>query len=196
MFLRRVFLLFSCLFLFTLPGCIGLDSMTVIESIRTTPESGAYIEDVPFFAQDAQMCGPSALASVMNYKNLAYVSPVEIATEVYSEKLRGTLPPDMLIYARKYGFNAELYYGGFEDLKEKLNKGIPLILFLNLGLDIYPVGHYIVAVGYSDSEAAVIAHSGLYKELAYSYGRLEKVWSKTGYSTMVIAPGSTSNSAD
>ena len=196
MFSKRAVLL---LLLFILSGCVGFDSAAVIESIRTTPKSGAYIEGVPFFAQDTQMCGPAALASVLGYYKEGSGSAAsleEIAAKVFSEKLDGTLSLDMLLYARSVGFNAEVYSGGFEDLKEKLDRGVPLILFINLGVDLYPIGHYIVLVGYSDTEGVVIAHSGLEREEVYSYGRLKRAWKRTGFSTLSITPGAAAGRAD
>lgn len=111
-----------------------------------------------------------------------------IAREVYNEKLAGTLPMDLLIYAKRKGFAAEYYEGGMEDLKEKLAGGVPLILFLNLGLDAFPVGHYVVAVGYSDRLKKVLAHSGLEPRKVYGYKGLLRAWSKTGFSTLLITP--------
>ncbi|MBI4949133.1 MAG: hypothetical protein HY955_03200, partial [Deltaproteobacteria bacterium] len=110
----------------------------------------------------------------------------EAIIEVYQTKLKGTLPIDMLLFAKDKGMDAAYYKGGFDDLREKIAQKTPLILFLNLGFESYPVGHYIVVVGYSDISGMVIAHSGMDKERAYTYGELEKVWSKTNYSTLLI----------
>jgi ABC-type bacteriocin/lantibiotic exporter with double-glycine peptidase domain len=110
----------------------------------------------------------------------------DITRAIYREKLAGTLLPDMLAYARGAGFNAEVYVGSFEDLKQRLRRGTPLILFIDLGLDIYPVGHFIVVTGYSDSEQAVVAHSGLERDMGYGYTELESAWRRTGYSTLLI----------
>jgi hypothetical protein len=183
--------------MFTAVGCIGPHA--VIDDLRANPGSGALIEDVPFFPQDELMCGPAALLSVIEYlaprawqdgqgAGSADERLNVITREVYSEQLDGTLPMDLLIYAKRKGFAAEYYEGGLEDLKEKLSDGTPLILFLNLGIDAYPIGHYIVAVGYNDRLKKVLAHSGLKSQKVYSYGWLLRAWSKTGFSTLLITP--------
>ncbi len=179
------------LLIFTAVGCIG--PQAVIDDLGANPGSGALIEDVPFFAQDELMCGPAALASVIGYLGeQGGWSPDErldvITLEVYNERLDGTLPIDLLIYAKRKGFAAEYYEGGLKDLKEKLSGGTPLILFLNLGIDAYPIGHYIVAVGYNDRLKKVLAHSGLKPRKVYSYKGLLRTWSKTGFSTLLITP--------
>ncbi|MBE9528425.1 MAG: C39 family peptidase [Proteobacteria bacterium] len=182
-------------------GCAPVGSVGVVESIRATPESGAYIEGVPFFPDRSQMCGPAVLASVVRFLGGTGGATdarlfEDISRAVYREKLKGALLPDMLAYARAAGFNAEVYVGSFEDLKQRLKSGRPLILFINLGLDIYPVGHYIVVTGYSDAEQAVVAHSGLDRDRVYGYTELESAWRKTGYSTLLVTGGPLSDSVD
>lgn len=185
MFLKRTFIFL--IFLVTVAGCAAPGREAVLSSIKSGAGTGAIIEGVPFFPQDGYDCGPAALASVISFYGAA-AEIGEIKGRVYNEKLRGSLAMDMLSYAKERGFEARYYKGSLDDLKESLKKREPLILFLNLGYDFYPVGHYIVAVGMSDKEGAVLAHSGAEKEKAYSFRELEAAWSKTGYSTLLIRP--------
>ncbi|MBI2400120.1 MAG: C39 family peptidase [Deltaproteobacteria bacterium] len=162
-------------------GCAGH-----VDAVK--PESaGLYIEGVPFFPQDEYMCGPAALASVIGYYGSSS-GMKDVAVEVYSEKLKGTLPMDLLLYAKAKGFEAKYYKGSMNGLKESLTRGEPLILFLNLGYSFYPVGHYIVAVGMDQVAGVVFAHSGTEKEQAFTMKELEKSWAKTGYSTLLVRP--------
>lgn len=151
------------------------------------PAASAYIEGVPFFSQNEYMCGPAALASVMGYHGQT-AGMIDVAKEVYSVKLKGTLPMDLLIYAKGKGFEAKYYRGSLEDLKASLERKEPLILFLNLGYSFYPVGHYVVAVGMSEDRSVVFAHSGTEKEKAFAVKELDRAWSKTGYSTLQVKP--------
>jgi len=174
--------------LLLLSSCFAPQRAVLLEGIRKDPSAGAYIEDVPFYPQKDYMCGPAALASVTAYWATGKPDMEEIASGIYLEKLKGTLPMDMLLYARQKGFDAEFYASSMDDLREKLSAGYPLILFLNLGLKSYPVGHYVVAVGYSDAAEAVLVHSGTEKEMVMSYMQLEREWSLTGYSTLIVKP--------
>lgn len=166
-------------------GLIRVSPDHVIEEIRENPGAGAYIDNVPFYAQEEYMCGPSSLASVIGYWD-RNIPDEEIAAEVYDEKLKGTLPVDLLLYARSKGFEAVYYKGGIEDLKEKISLNVPLIVFIDLGYDFYPVGHYMVIVGYNDKSKHVIAYSGVNKNEVYSYSELHKLWSKTNFSTLLV----------
>jgi len=151
------------------------------------PGAGHLIEGVPFYPQQRYMCGPAALASVIGYWG-ASVDVDEIARRVYDEGRRGALPVDMVIYAKERGFDALYYRGGFDDLRERLSEGTPLILFLNVGFRLYPVGHYIVATGYDDRLGAVLAHSGTAKDRVFTYRELERLWGGTSYSTLLVRP--------
>ncbi|MBW7957467.1 MAG: C39 family peptidase [Deltaproteobacteria bacterium] len=182
MSLRNAFFL-SVLLLIS--GCAAPARDAVLASLRADRTAGAYIEGVPFFPQDEYLCGPAALAGVMAFYG-AEESMDGVAGAVYNEKLRGTLPMDLLVYARDRGFETSYYKGGFKDLAERVGKGEPLILFLNLGYDIYPVGHYIIAVGISEKDGVVLAHSGTEREKVYNMKELQKAWSRTGYSTLLV----------
>lgn len=187
--MRRTFAPSLCLIFICLiaVSCSGPSREAVLKDINANPGSGAYILGVPFFPQDEYMCGPAALASVIGYWGKGE-GMEKVAKEVYEEKLKGTLPLDLFLYAKDKGFDAVYYKGSLADLKEKIEAGFPLILFLNLGYESYPVGHYIVAVGYSERSKAVMAHSGMNKEEVFTYDRLLNAWEKTGFSTLLVRP--------
>lgn len=184
----RIFIFIFFLSPFALTACGGPAREAVLKDIRDNPGAGALIKDVPFYPQNDSMCGPAAIASVTGFYG-DKVTLGEAATGVYLAKLKGTLPVDLLIYAKEKGFNARYYQGGFEDLKARISEGRPLILFLNLGFESYPVGHYITAVGFDDGLKAVIAHSGMNREEVFTYERLVIMWEKTGYATLLVTPG-------
>lgn len=146
-----------------------------------------YIEGVPFFPQKQRKCGPAALASVINYWG-GSVSVDAVASQVFNERMAGTLPMDMLIYAKEAGYDAMYYNSGLDDLKRKLSEKKPLILFLNMGYDLYPLGHYIVAVGYDDKSQTVLAYSDMTEKTVFTYDSLNSAWGKTNYSTFLIKP--------
>ncbi|MEK6540255.1 MAG: C39 family peptidase [Deltaproteobacteria bacterium] len=179
---------------FTIPlfillyGC-SADSGIIKEGLYKNPDAGFYIRDVPFFPQERYHCGPSSLASVMNFYGIS-VSEEEVAREIYNPKLSGTLAMDILRYARATGFDASYYKGSMEDVKREIAKGRPVILFLDLGYFFYPVRHYMVAVGYNDEMKYLIAHSGKEQEKAFSYKEIETAWEKTGFGTILILPKS------
>ena len=90
----------------------------LIASCRTPgmtslPSDARIIGNVPFYEQEIYQCGPSALASVLNYWNIP-VTPEQIAGEIFSKSARGTLNLDMILYAQGKGLYAEQYRGSVE----------------------------------------------------------------------------------
>ena len=180
----RLLSVFLALFL---AGCATYGVEDVMRSASMEPDRAVFIDAVPFYKQDKYMCGPSAITSVMNYYGSA-VDLKEAEDAVYTGKLKGTLPIDVVIYAKEKGFDASYYEGGLDDLKKKLRQKTPLILFVDLGYFNYKVGHYIVVLGYSDALGVVVAHWGFEREKVVDYEYLLKIWQRTGYSTILLTP--------
>lgn len=150
-------------------------------------EVGHYISDVPFFPQSTFQCGPAALASVLNYYGCP-VTPGEIAKAIYSERLRGTLNIDLILFAQRMEFNARDYRGNLIDLKGHVAKDRPLIVFQNLGIPLLPIRHFSVVIGYDDTRGILILHSGKRSNKAISYERFLRSWAKMDYWTLLILP--------
>jgi len=143
--------------------------------------------DVPFFAGTDHLCGPASLASVMNYWRVP-VSVEEVTREVFREDIRGTLPFDLGRFARERGLTAISYTGDPQDLKGQIKGGHPLIVFVNLGNSLFPVGHYLVVVGYSADGKWLFAHSGGRRNQRIALERFLSAWQKMDYWTLLVLP--------
>lgn len=147
----------------------------------------AAIQAVPFFPQNEYKCGPAAMASVLSFWG-AKTAFEDASRAVYQEKLKGSLPIDLFLYAKEAGFEADYYKGSMADLKRNIDAGVPLILFLNLGFKIYPVGHYVVVTGYDDARRVVTAHSDMTMNARFGYDALRGAWEKNDFATLRIRP--------
>jgi ABC-type bacteriocin/lantibiotic exporter with double-glycine peptidase domain len=147
----------------------------------------AAIEAVPFFPQNEYKCGPAAMASVLSFWD-ALTAIEDVSAQVYQEKLKGSLPIDLFLYAKELGFEADYYKGSMADLKRNIDAGVPLILFLNLGFKIYPIGHYVVVTGYDDARRVVIAHSDMTMNAEFGFDALRDAWEKNEFATLRIRP--------
>ncbi|MBI5681691.1 MAG: PA2778 family cysteine peptidase, partial [Deltaproteobacteria bacterium] len=174
--------------LFFIYGCADRINGNIIKGdIAGSPSKGHYISGVPFIAQEEFYCGPASLAMVMNFYGMK-ISQDAVAKGIYLKKLKGTLNTDLLVYAREKGFHARYYSGSIDDIKMNVSKNMPLILLLNLGLDIYPIYHYMVVVGFHDEKGFIIAHSGKEEEKIFSYKELIRAWEKTSFGTLLVSP--------
>jgi len=136
--MKRFFFLIAV----TLSGC----SQTFFYYDYQFKGEGRYIQGVPSFPQEENYCGPAALAGVLNYWGHK-VSQEEIAKEVFTTRIKGTITVDMINYAKRAGFRASPYKGSIENIQSEINQVHPLIIYLDTGYKIAPKGHYIVVVG-------------------------------------------------
>src|SRR3989337_3791459 len=95
-----------------------------------------YIEGVPFFPQEEFQCGPSVLASVLNFRGNRIV-PDEIARAIYLPKIQRTLKMDMVSFLRRYTGKGESVVletqGDLEGVKKAIAGGYPVIAFVDIG---------------------------------------------------------------
>lgn len=160
-------------------GCATVDSR-----LETQKQNNLrLIERVPFFPQEEFQCGPASLASVLNFQGVS-VTPDEVARAIYSKSAGGTLDIDMALYAQSRGLEASQYRGGPDDLKEKIDSGMPLIVLVDYGFSVLQVNHFMVVIGYSDD--GVVVHSGRQKSQFIPLDDFMKSWKRTGYWTLSI----------
>lgn len=164
-----------------LAGC----AHPVPPSLKTA--EGSRLLDVPFFPDTTYLCGPASLAAVMNYWQVP-VGIDQIAREVSLPGVRGAFPFDLARFPREHGLSSTSYFGGVEDLKSQIRKGHPLIAYLNLGNSLFPVGHFLVVIGYTEDGKWLIAHSGGEKEKPIPAERFLAAWKKMDYWTLLILP--------
>ncbi len=146
---------------------------------------GHYIQGVPSFSLEDYYCGPSAVASVLNYLGKK-VRPGEVARGIHTPKVKGTITADLVNYARKAGFKADSYKGSIENIQAEISKVRPLIIFVDIGNQYFPKERYIIVVGYN--KEGIVAHSGKDKDVFMPYENLLKIWGKTGYEALLILP--------
>src|SRR3989304_9173070 len=180
--------LFWTVIMVSLTGC----SVSHYYSERS-PDAGYpvsfYIEGVPFFPQEEFQCGPSVLASVLNFRGNRIV-PDEIARALYLPKIQGTLKMDMVSFLRRYTGKGERVVletqGDLEGVKKAIAGGSPGVAFVDLGVWSIRKGHYMLIIGYDDERGGIIAYSGIERDKFISYHRFLKMWERGGYWTVLI----------
>jgi predicted double-glycine peptidase len=158
---------------------------------RVEPDGTAAIRGIPFFSQEVYQCGPTALATVMDYwygktGKGTWVTPEQIAADIYSPSARGVLGFDLEHYARMHAFQTDQYEGSVHDLHRRVDEGVPVIVFVDYGFSVYERNHFMVVTGYT--EHGVIVNSGKRESQAISEGELEKIWKKNRYWSLALKP--------
>jgi tetratricopeptide (TPR) repeat protein len=145
------------------------------------------LTEVPFFPQQEYHCGPAALAAIVNFRGGA-VRPEEIAEKVYVPELKGSLQVEIAAAARQFDLLPVEHDGRMESLLRELAAGNPVFVLQNLAIDIFPVWHYEVVVGYDFDARDMILRSGTHKRLTRSFAKFEKTWQRAGHWGLVLVP--------
>jgi hypothetical protein len=107
-----------------LGACVALSACAprIVSPVSDAQPRVVHIFNVPFFPDNTDQCGPSSLASVLNFWGKT-VTPDELRAEVYAPSLNGTLPMDLLPAVRNRGLVGQVVNGDFDVLKEELRAG-------------------------------------------------------------------------
>jgi ABC-type bacteriocin/lantibiotic exporter with double-glycine peptidase domain len=156
--------------------------------------SGVWL-DVPFFKQEKDGCGAASIAMVMQYwlkqqnKRADSVSdPVEIQRILFSSKEHGIRAVDLERYFQQHGFKTFAFTGRWNDLKQHLEKGRPLIVALKPSA-LESQLHYVVVVGVDAAQNIVYINDAAQRKLLkQERADFEKQWSATRQWTLLALP--------
>lgn len=168
-----------------LSGCAAPQYRAIVEQPGDLPVRAA-VRDVPFYPQEAYYCGPASLAMTLTWAGIP-VSQDEIAEQVYTPGREGTLTTDILSGARRNGALA-VEVANLQDLLGELAAGHPVLVFQNLGLNIFPRWHFAVATGYDLTAGNVILHSGLDADQAMNLNTFERTWKRADAWAVTVTP--------
>ena len=183
--MRRITLL---LLLLTAVGCVRIS--TAPRSQAAGPEARV-VAGVPVLTFGLERCGAGSLSAVL----AAYGEDVAI------EELDAALPKaanggvtsiDLILEARRRGYDARLVEGDPDAVRRSLAAGRPAILMLKV-LEVPGVSrdayHYVVADGYDPGEDLVRVQFGDGKARWTTFDRLDTAWEPTRRATVLVAPG-------
>ncbi len=145
------------------------------------------LESVPFYSQLEYHCGPASLAAIYNYRGIAVV-PDQVAREVFVPGLRGSLQAEVVAATRQYDLLPVVLDGRLESILRELAAGNPVFVLQNLGLDMAPVWHYEIVVGYDFDHRQLILRSGTNRRIARSFKTFERTWRRAGNWALAIVP--------
>jgi hypothetical protein len=168
-----------------LGGCASSPQTRLLLNEPPDIPSRVELAEVPFYPQQEFHCGPAALAGVMNYRGVEVV-PDQIAELVYVPDLKGSLQVEVVAATRQFDLLPVKLDGRLESLLRELAAGNPVFVLQNLGLDIYPVWHYEIVVGYDFDERLMILRSGVRRRVTRSFALFEKTWQRAGHWALAV----------
>ena len=147
------------------------------------------IRDVPQLKWGIESCGAGSLTTVLQH----YGDTTSMqAWDAELPKIRGgVLTIDLLLAARRKGFDATLVTGDRALIENELRNGHPAILMLRV-IDTFgrefDFFHYIVVDGLDADRGLIRTQFGDTKARWTTFDRLEKAWKGGGYAAILIHP--------
>lgn len=156
-------------------------------------KSGVWL-DVPFVKQEKDGCGAASIAMIMQYWTRQQARPEkdadagEIQRLLYSKEGHGIYASDLEHYFQEHGFQTFAFSGDWNDLKQHLEKGRPLIVALKPpGRN--PEPHYVVVAGLDWERGLVLVNDPAQRKLLkQDRSKFEKQWSAVGKWTLLALP--------
>lgn len=145
------------------------------------------LDDTPFNPQQRYQCGPAALATVLQAREIP-VSAEELVAAVYIPALHGSLPEELTATARRFGLIAYRLQPALADLLIEIAHGNPVLVYQNLGLPWLPKWHFAVVIGYNLPGNELILRSGTTRRWRTTLAAFERTWSRGDYWAMVMLP--------
>ena len=152
--------------------------------------------DVPFVKQEKDGCGAASIAMVMQYWQAQKRQPpgsdsdaAVIQRALYTSKAHGIYASDMERYFKEKGFRTFTIRGEWDDLKQHLDKGRPLIVALKPGSGA-PL-HYVVVVGLAQEQGIVMVNDPAQRKLLKEvWSSFDQQWSAAANWTLLALPQS------
>ena len=160
-------------------GWVLMAGLVCCTALYAADPSGVWL-DVPFVKQQKNGCGAASVAMVMEYWRRQQGKPeseheaaAAIQRALYSAPAHGIYASDLEHYLKQAGFRTFALPGKWEDLKEELEKGRPLIVALKAR---GPV-HYVVVTGLDWQQGVVLKNDPAERKLLkQDRSSFEKEW--------------------
>ncbi|SEK21643.1 Peptidase C39 family protein [Roseateles sp. YR242] len=173
-----------------LAGCASTPpQLSALES-QWPPHLPARVDlssSTPFIAQEDYECGPAALAMLLQSSGKR-INVQTLKPQVFLPGRQGSLQTEMLVATRRQGLPAYPLPPRLDALLAELAAGHPVVVFQNLSLEIYPVWHYAVAVGYDRERRTLLLHSGKTRRQEVELSVFERTWARGDYWAMTTLP--------
>jgi ABC-type bacteriocin/lantibiotic exporter with double-glycine peptidase domain len=155
----------------------------------TTSPGWISVPEVPLEIQKStEDCGTTALSMVLEYWRVA-VSLEEWESSGLLLAGKGSRARDLRDLARQKGLQAFLIHGRWEDLRNEVDRGHPVIVGLVKPASSGAVTHYEVVVAVHPEREIVVTHDPANGRRQYPLSGFRKEWDPAGYLTLVFFRG-------
>ncbi|MES9947177.1 MAG: PA2778 family cysteine peptidase [Candidatus Thiodiazotropha sp.] len=143
------------------------------------------LEATPFYPQQQYQCGPAALATLLDQSGVS-ITAESLIPHVFLPEKKGSLQVEMIAASRRFGRIPYVINPDLSSLFDELQAGRPVLVLQNLGLQLWPVWHYAVVIGYSVEADAIFLRSGITRRETLSAHRFLHTWEHSNRWAMVL----------
>lgn len=142
------------------------------------------IANIPYVKQHGPQCAAASLSMVLSHYKQS-IDQDEIYAAIKSD-FAGAQLNDIVNYPRSLGkYKAFGYIGTLEDLKDRIDQGIPVLVFLTP----FGGGHVVVVIGYDETKHQIIMHDPtVANDHAVSYDDFLREWKQSGNECAIVVP--------
>ena len=156
-----------------------------LDPVQPPPPPLHHIADVPLVERNTNWCGPAALAAVLRYHG-EEVAAADIADDIYLPHYRGSLNLDLLIFARKRGFEVWANPGSADAMRRAIARDRPVICMVRRGNVVARRNHYVVVSGYDSDRRVWFLDSGNGREETFTEADFERESAACGHWMLVV----------
>ena len=95
---------------------------------------------------------------------------------------------DMVSAAEAHGLKANGLDVSWDLVRAELAAGRPVLAYLDHGFRFYPIGHYVVLIGFDEARGGVFMHSGMKERQFMTFRRFMKEWNRTDRWALIVSP--------
>ncbi|HXY49152.1 MAG TPA: C39 family peptidase [Terriglobales bacterium] len=175
--------------------CRWLAVTSCLGALLFAAESSGVWLDVPFIKQQQNGCGAASLAMVMQYWQHQQGQPPGASSDaehiqraLYSGEVHGIYASALERYLEQNGFRSFAFTGTWQDLRQQLEKGRPLIVALKPAAGDVPL-HYLVVAGLDWERGLVLVNDPAERKLLKrDRVEFERQWKEAGNWTLLAVP--------
>lgn len=165
------------------------DASYSVDLIHTTIEKlekpkKVVLENIPYVRQHGPQCAAASLSMVLSYYKQS-IDQDEIYEKIKSD-YAGAQSNDIIHYPRSLGkYKSFGYVGTLDDLKRRIDQGIPVLVFLSP----FGFGHVVVVIGYDETKHQIIMHDPtVANNHAIPYDDFLREWQQSGNECAIVLP--------
>lgn len=139
-------------------------------------EAPAAVLDVPFVAQEKNLCGPVVLKMATHFSAPQYTL-TDLKKITFREEAQGTFQSDILSASRRMGLTPYRVPSSAA-IWSHIRQGRPVVVFQNMGVSWLPAWHFSLVVGYDAPKNQVLLHTGTEPYQSLGLKRFLATWNR------------------